>query len=890
VPLTPGTRLGPYEIVSLLGAGGMGEVYRARDSRLGRDVAIKALPESLAHDADRLARFEREARLLASLNHPNIAAIYGLEEAGGQRYLVLEYVEGETLAQRLAKGALSLDETLHVCREIAAGVEAAHEGGVVHRDLKPGNVMLTHTGAVKVLDFGLAKGGAEARVGDSNPNLSASPTMTYAATQAGMVLGTAAYMSPEQARGKNVDRRTDIWSFGCVLFECLCGKPAFEGETISDLVARILEREPEWNALPPRTPARLRDLLKRSMVKDPKQRLRDIGDARLELDQLLALGTSGALVAAEGSDSGAKARSGLPWWAVGAIVIMTIGATALIQPMMSRRGDTVARHFEITAPEPFDLNADPVECAISPNGRMLAMVLTDSSGTPSLWVRAMDSFRTRALPGTNGATQPFWSPDSRSLAFFSAGKLKKIAIAGGDPEVLCDVRAARGGTWNRNGVILFAPSSNGPLFTIPAGGGDAIAVTRLDSTRHETAHRFPRFLPDGRHYLFSVLGGNAGRVATVGGVLGDTSRRLVFSAEGGAAFSPSGHLLFSRKGVLSAQRFDPGSLRLSGEPVSLGDTPPPPTTAGAPVVSIAEDGTMAYMFQPLPMNRIAWFDAAGHEVEQIPLALGAYAGLALSPDERSALVNHALSTTEFELLVVDLERGTTNRVSTEQRVENFALSPDGKRVAYAEGSGGPQAVVVAPADGSGPGETVMPSGADFRRVDAWTPDGKALIIDRLDSQTQWDLWVLPLEGDRQPRPYLRRPANETQAVVSPDGRWLCYNSDESGRTEGYVQSFPTPGRRYQVTTDGTGVFGWKRDGKMLALGPTPNLVVRGVDVLPGEEFRFGPPRALGKVPDQVFGVDLDREWSRMIAIVPAGKQAKPTIRIVLDWPAMVAHR
>jgi Tol biopolymer transport system component len=888
MPLASGTKLGPYEVLALVGAGGMGEVYRARDSRLGRDVAIKALPENLARDPERLARFEREARLLASLNHPNIAGIYGLEEVGGVRYLVLEYVEGEALERRLAKGALSLHETLQVCREIAAGVEAAHEGGVVHRDLKPGNVMLTPAGAVKVLDFGLAKGGAS----DSDPNLSTSPTVTHASTQAGMVLGTAAYMSPEQARGKTVDRRTDIWSFGCILFECLCGKPAFEGETISDLLVRILEHDPDWSALPARTPARLRDLLRRCMVKDARQRLRDIGDARLELDQLLGLGTSSAMAAADTRNVGPKARGGLPWWGVATTVVTAIVATALVQSSVNRRDeDTVARHFEIGAPEPFELLQEPTECVISPNGKMLAMVLADSALTASLWVRSMDSFKARVLPGTKGATQPFWSPDNRSLAFFAGGKLKKIAIAGGDAEVLCDVRSSRGGNWNRDGVILFAPSSNGPLFTIPASGGEATAITHVDSTRHESAHRWPRFLPDGRHYLFSVLGGNAGRVTVFAGALGDTSRKAVFVGEGGAAYAPGGHLLFTRNGVLSAQRFDSGSLRLSGEPLSLGDALPPPTMTGAPVASVAEDGTLAYMFLPLVGGRMAWFDMGGHEVEHVPIAPGAYVGVSLSPDGRSALVGHMTSRTESELLVVDLERGTTNRISNEQVVENFAWAPDGKRVAYTDGGGGGgQRIIVAPADGSAPGETVMPAGGDFRRVYGWTPDGKALIIGRLDSQTKWDVWVLPLEGDRQSRPYLRRAANESNVEVSPDGRWLCYNSDESGRVEGYVQSFPTPGLRYQVTTDGTGIGGWKRDGKQLALRSTPDKVVRSVDILPGEEFQFGSPRFQGKLPDVSFGVDVDREWTRWLAIVPAGKQPKPTIRIVLDWEAMIATR
>jgi Tol biopolymer transport system component len=594
------------------------------------------------------------------------------------------------------------------------------------------------------------------------------------------------------------------------------------------------------------------------------------------------------MAAADVSDAAAKPGRGLPWWGISAIVVSAIVATALIQSVMSRRHDTMVRHYEIGAPEPFELVVEPGECVISPNGKMLAMVLADSVGTVSLWVRPMDSFKSRALPGTKGATQPFWSPDNRSLAFFAEGKLKKIGLGGGNAEALCDVRAARGGAWNRDGVILFAPSSNGPLFRISANGGEATAVTRLDSTRNETAHRFPRFLPDGRHYLFSVLGGQAGRVTIVASALGDTSRKAAFVADGGVAWSPSGHLLFTRNGVLSAQRFDPGSLRLSGEPFSLGDALPPPRMTGVPVASIAEDGTLVYLFPPRPRNRIAWFDTSGHEAGQVPLAPGSYSGVVLSPDGRSALINRSKSSIETELLVVDLERGTTNRLSNERAVETYAWAPDGKRVAYTDAGGGagPQNVVVVPADGSAPGEIVMPAGADFRRVDGWTPDGKALIIERLDAQTRWDLWVLPLEGDRQPRPYLRKPAAEFNASVSPDGRWLCYNSDESGRVEGYVQAFPTPGRRYQVTTDGTGVADWKADGKQLALGFTANQV-RAVDILPGEEFRVGPPRILGTLP--TAGADVDHAWTRSIAIVPAGKQPKATIRVVLDWDALIAR-
>ncbi|MEO5616277.1 MAG: protein kinase [Candidatus Eisenbacteria bacterium] len=888
--IASGTRIGPYEIHALLGAGGMGEVYRARDSRLGRDVAIKALPASLAHDGERLARFEREARLLASLNHPNIAGIHGLEEAGPQRYLVLEYVEGQTLAQRLAHGPMPIDEALQVCRDIAAGVEAAHEGGVVHRDLKPGNVMLTPAGVVKVLDFGLAKSGSAAHEGGSDPSLSASPTMTYATTQAGMVLGTAAYMSPEQARGKNVDRRTDIWSFGCVLYECLCGRPVFEGETISDLVARILEREPNWNALPARVPPRVRELLKRCLTKDPKQRLRDIGDARLELEQVLALGVSGSQAAVE-PGAGERARGGLPWWSLAAAALVAVAATLLLQPKRHQGSAPTARRFEISAPEPMNLIPDPVESAISPDGRALAMVIADSAGTTRLWVRPIDSFKGRELPGTNNVTQPFWSPDNRSLAFFAGSKLKKITVAGGDPEVLADIRTPRGGTWSKTGVILFAPTSNGPLFLIAADGGEPKAVTQLDSTRNETAHRAPHFLPDGRHYLFTALGAAGGRKSIQLGALGESKRTEILTAESGVTYAPPGYLLFTRKGVLSAQRFDAGSFKLSGEPVSLGDSPPPTSTSGAAVVSAANDGTLAYCYLPLPVNRLAWFDPDGREVQQIPMPPSAYLYFSLSPDDRSALVIRGVSNTQGELLVVDLERGTANRLSGESEdPEGCEWSPDGRRVAYLVGNGGPQSIIVVPADGSAQGETVLSAGSDFRSLGGWTPDGKSLVFERLDPKTNFDLWVLPLEGDRQPRPYLRSSANERFAHVSPDGRWIAYNSDASGRNEGYVQSFPTPGARYQVTTDGTGVWGWKADGRSLGLIPPDNIVMRAVDLLPGAEFRVGPPRRIFKCPADPQYWGPSRDWTRLLVIVPAGKPAKPAIRIVLDWTAMLARR
>jgi serine/threonine-protein kinase len=813
VTLTPGTRLGPYEIVAPLGAGGMGEVYRARDTRLGRDVAIKALPTVFAQDPERLARFEREAKLLASLSHPNIAGIYGLEEVAGVRYLVLEFVEGETLAARIGRGALPLDEAMDVCRQIATGVEAAHESGVVHRDLKPGNVMWTASGTVKVLDFGLAKSGAAERMG-SDPSLSASPTMTHAGTQAGVILGTAAYMSPEQARGRAVDRRTDIWSFGCVLYECLTGRQAFEGETVSDLVARILERDPDWSALPATTPPRLRELLRRCLRKDARERLRDIGEARIALDEI-SKGVTG--VEAQG-DGATSARKSPILFQVG-LVLLTALVAVIATRLVSRFPTRLPIALSVILPrgERLEGGLENNVLAIAPNGRSLVYA-SQGAGAHRLFLRRLDGPEIVEMPGTSDARNPFYSPDGEWVGFFAGRHLLKASVRGGTPVELAEVASDRGGAWLEDGSIVYSPTFAAPLYRIGSNGGDRRQITTVDSTRSERTHRWPCALPGGEWVVFTVgVTNSPGGYddASLEAVSMRTGERRLLSRGSCARYAPGKQLIFARGGSLYAMPMDPGNPRGGATAVPVLDGVLGARTSGVAFFDIARDGTLAMVpgREDRGESRLAWMDRVGNST-LLPGEPRDYGQFDLSPDGTRVLAQIGPGGGGDDVFLVDLARGTSNQITFGGHSGSPKWMPDGQHIAWSRNTGTGGAEIVIRSLSGGDSARVLTRSSLPLAISDVLKDGSALLFSEYGS-VQSDVMEVSTDGSDAIRPMVQEPLSQSSAVLSPDGHWVAYVSDESGVREVCVRPVGRAGGRVQISPNGGTTPMWAHDGREL---------------------------------------------------------------------------
>jgi len=891
--LAPGTKVGPYEIGGSLGVGGMGEVYRARDTKLKREVAVKVLPEIFATDGARKLRFEREAELLASLNHPNIAHLYGLEDAGAVHALVMELVDGATLAERIAQGPMALEEAVVLAKQIADGLEYAHERGIIHRDLKPANIKVTPDGQAKILDFGLAK----ALAGDgAEGDIATSPTISVAATTAGVLLGTAGYMSPEQAKGKSVDRRADIWAFGCVLYEMLTGKPAFDGETITDKLAAVVRGEPELSQLPEKTPQRIRELVQRCLIKDPKQRLQAIGEARIALDQWLSHPEE-----ENPATVGAAALSKKWIWILGAVASTTTLLAITFGWMYRNRAPTggrVVRSYTKAMPNSSFVvfGGTGAGFALSPDGRQLAYVATISEGKVLLWVRPVDSMKARSLEGTDGAGFPFWSPDGRFIGFFAAGKLKKIEASGGPPLTICDAPEGRGGTWNHEGVLLFTPGLRFPIFRVSAAGGKPVAVTALDQAKHEQSHRWPFFLPDGRHFLY--LAGepftpkeNPTNTVMVGSIDSKETKPL-FSSYANAIYA-SGRLLFLRQNTLMAQPFDVQRLELIGDPVPIADPVLEDEGRVLGLFSASDNGALTYIEGVGTADRqLNWFDRKGTKLGEL-MGPDAYTDVQISPDGKK--VFFAIGLSESDIWTYDLARGIKTRLtfgaSTSVANNAVVVSPDGRRMAYTSIRNGIFSIFQRTTDGSGKEDLVVDGSSSTTYPNDWSPDGKLLAYEVSNSGV-WEIWMAPLSDSRKPYPFLRSQFSQLGPRFSPDGKFVTYFSTESGRPEVYVVPFPGPGGKWQVSAGGGTWPRWGRDGKEIFYRSPDNRIMSAEMKHGNNSFEIGTARALFETRTYqrggaVFDVSPD---SQRFPVIYSLMQGNVSIALVENWDSELRNK
>ncbi len=891
--LDAGTKLGRYEIRSKIGEGGMGEVYLARDTQLGRDVAVKVLPSTYSQDTERLHRFEQEACAASALNHPNILSIYDVGTHDGSPYVVSELLEGQTLRQRTNGAQLSQRKVIDYALQISRGLAAAHEKGIVHRDLKPDNLFVTNDGRVKILDFGLAK---LIGAGDAELSQTSIPTRRVD-TDPGKVMGTVGYMSPEQVKGRTVDHRSDIFSFGAILYEMLSGRRAFHGESAAETMSAILKEDPPdlYETNQKISPA-LERLVNHCLEKNPEERFHSASDLAFALEALSgSTAISDQTAALKLLPAPMRWRQRLPWILTGLFAL--IAMLALIVPNFRRAPATAeqeALRFLIPLPEKGQTIGPPT---ISPNGRQMVYRLNTEDGKELLWLRPLSSLDARSLAGTEGAAQPFWSPDSRSIAFFAAGKLKRIDLSGGAPQTLCDAPPSNpSGSWGRDGTIIFSRGVAGGLYRVPAVGGTEVRITEVDGSSNELEHTWPYFLPDGRHFLYLARNAQPENSAIYVRSLDSKDAKRVLQVHSSVAFAPAGYLLFVRDTTLMAQAFDADKLEIKGDAVPLAEQAVRNPLNGRAMFSVSENGVIALRTGDLALNQLMWFDRTGKQLGTAT-ARGNYNTPSLSPDEKRVAVSRVdfQTITAYDIWLIDLARSTQIRLTTDPASDtNPAWSSDGSRIAFVSTRGGMTSIYQKSSSGAGAEEALVTS-KELKISPDWSPDGRFILYAQLNPKTNVDLFLLPLSGERKPEPFLQTNFIEAQGRFSPDGRWVAYISNETGQFEVYVQSFPAAGGKVLVSTGGGAQPQWRGDGKELYYY-APDRKLMAVEVSgEGSTFNVGFARPLFEI--RVGGAGIDRGFPGLGYYTAArdGKRflvagspeipERQQITVVLNWTA-----